>query len=50
MNKITKKLQKLVGTRKTQVVVSDQKSYKPYKKVQKSTPSESYYYGGSDNS
>ena len=35
MNKITKKLQKLVENRKTSIVVSEQKDYKQYSKSNK---------------
>jgi len=46
MNKITKKLQKLVETRKDRVVVSDQKSYNPYKVKKTSSGSSEYYTSG----
>jgi hypothetical protein len=46
MNKITKKLQKLVENRKEKIVVSDQKSYNPYKAKKTSSSSSEYYSSG----
>jgi hypothetical protein len=51
MNKITKKLQKLVETRKTSVVVSEQKDFKQYSKGNKRSTSLNdycYYSSGSN--
>ena len=50
MNKITKKLQKLVENRKTSVVVSEQKDFKRYSKTNRRTTSfNDYCYYSSDS-
>ncbi len=52
MNKITKKLQKLVENRKTSVIVSEQKDFKQYAKSNRRSTSFDdycYYNTGSDN-
>jgi hypothetical protein len=51
MKKITKNLQKMVKNKKLSPVISDQKSYKTYRKPRiRGTSAESYYSGSlSDN-
>lgn len=49
-NKITKKLQKLVESRKTSIVVSKQDAYKQYSRpTRKSTSMSDYIYGSLDD-
>jgi hypothetical protein len=48
MNNITKKLQKLVHTRKTSVVVFEQKKYNQYSKRGRSSTGFDEYYSSSD--
>ena len=50
MNDITKKLQKLVETRKTSKIVSKQSTYKPYSRTSKNGPTTGGgdYYSGSE--
>lgn len=49
-NKITKKLQKLVESRKTSIVVSKQDAYRQYQRPsRKSTSMSDYSYGSLDD-
>ena len=50
MDKATQKLQKLIKNRKkTSIVISAQKDFKPYKRKNISSSSNDYYASGFDN-